>query len=206
MRDLGIRISLVTRVFFAAMMLVPALATALVYGVGGHLVISETLTVGTVLALAHPAAAPARSAPEPLQRAHRRDDRTGQLRPRLRGARPALADRGAAGRRRPAGRGGAAGVRRRLVPLPAGRRDLARVARVGRAHRLQRHRRGAPRRLVRRRARPDRRARRALGRRQDHRHAPGGPALRRRRRARSGSAAATSATSRSSRSRTSSAT
>ena len=51
-RDLGVRISLVTRVFAAAMMLVPALATALVYGVGGQLVISSTLTVGTMLALA----------------------------------------------------------------------------------------------------------------------------------------------------------
>ena len=51
-RDLGVRISLVTRVFAAAMMLVPALATALVYGVGGQLAISGTLTVGTVLALA----------------------------------------------------------------------------------------------------------------------------------------------------------
>jgi ATP-binding cassette subfamily B protein len=51
-RDLGIRISLVTRVFAASMMMVPALATALVYGVGGHLAVSGALTVGTVLALA----------------------------------------------------------------------------------------------------------------------------------------------------------
>jgi ATP-binding cassette subfamily B protein len=51
-RDLGVRISLVTRIFGAAMMLVPALATALVYGVGGQLAISKTLTVGTMLALA----------------------------------------------------------------------------------------------------------------------------------------------------------
>ncbi len=51
-RDLGVRISLVTRIFGASMMLVPALATALVYGVGGQLVISSTLTVGTMLALA----------------------------------------------------------------------------------------------------------------------------------------------------------
>ncbi|MBB6625926.1 ABC transporter ATP-binding protein [Nocardioides sp. KIGAM211] len=51
-RDLGIRISLITRVFAAAMMMVPALATALVYGVGGHLAVSGALTVGTVLALA----------------------------------------------------------------------------------------------------------------------------------------------------------
>ncbi len=51
-RDLGVRISLITRVFGAAMMLVPALATALVYGVGGYLAIDGTLTVGTLLALA----------------------------------------------------------------------------------------------------------------------------------------------------------
>ena len=51
-RDLGIRISLITRIFGASMMLVPALATALVYGVGGSLAIDGTLTVGTLLALA----------------------------------------------------------------------------------------------------------------------------------------------------------
>jgi ATP-binding cassette, subfamily B, bacterial len=51
-RDLGIRISLITRVFGAAMTLVPALATALVYGVGGYLAINGDLSVGTLLALA----------------------------------------------------------------------------------------------------------------------------------------------------------
>ncbi|MBZ5739959.1 ABC transporter ATP-binding protein [Nocardioides mangrovi] len=51
-RDLGVQISLIQRVFLAAMMAVPALATALVYGVGGHLAISGALTVGTLLALA----------------------------------------------------------------------------------------------------------------------------------------------------------
>lgn len=51
-RDLGVRISLVTRVFVAAMTLIPALATALVYGLGGSLVLRGTLTVGTLLALA----------------------------------------------------------------------------------------------------------------------------------------------------------
>ncbi len=50
-RDLGVQISLVSRVFIAAMLLVPALATAVVYGVGGHLVLDGTLTVGTVIAL-----------------------------------------------------------------------------------------------------------------------------------------------------------
>ena len=51
-RDLGVRITLTTRVFGAAMLAVPALATALVYGVGGQLAVSGTLSVGTLLALA----------------------------------------------------------------------------------------------------------------------------------------------------------
>jgi len=51
-RDLGVRISLITRVFGATLMLVPALATAVVYGVGGWLVIEGNLTIGTLLALA----------------------------------------------------------------------------------------------------------------------------------------------------------
>jgi ATP-binding cassette, subfamily B, bacterial len=50
-RDLGVRISLLTRVFFAAMTLVPSLATALVYGVGGYLAVNGHLSVGTLIAL-----------------------------------------------------------------------------------------------------------------------------------------------------------
>lgn len=50
-RDLGVRIALLTRIFAAAMMTVPALATALVYGLGGYLAIEGELTVGTLLAL-----------------------------------------------------------------------------------------------------------------------------------------------------------
>lgn len=51
-RDLGIRISLITRVFTATMMLIPALATALVYGLGGALTIEGAITIGTLTALA----------------------------------------------------------------------------------------------------------------------------------------------------------
>jgi ATP-binding cassette subfamily B protein len=51
-RDLGIRISLITRVFMATMMLIPALATALVYGIGGALAVNGALTIGTLTALA----------------------------------------------------------------------------------------------------------------------------------------------------------
>ena len=50
-RDLGVRIALIQRVFVAAMLLVPALATALVYGVGGTLVINGSLSIGVVIAL-----------------------------------------------------------------------------------------------------------------------------------------------------------
>ena len=51
-RDLGVRISLITRIFIAFMMLIPALATALVYGVGGSLAVNGALTIGTLTALA----------------------------------------------------------------------------------------------------------------------------------------------------------
>ncbi|RYE80925.1 MAG: ABC transporter ATP-binding protein [Myxococcales bacterium] len=50
-RDLGVRIALVTRIFAATMLLVPALATALVYGIGGHLAVDGDLTIGTLTAL-----------------------------------------------------------------------------------------------------------------------------------------------------------
>lgn len=50
-RDAGIRIALLTRLFVGVMATVPALATALVYGLGGWLAVQGQLTVGTVLAL-----------------------------------------------------------------------------------------------------------------------------------------------------------
>ena len=51
-RDLGVRISLVSRIFIGIMMLIPALATALVYGIGGSLAVDGALTIGTLTALA----------------------------------------------------------------------------------------------------------------------------------------------------------
>jgi ATP-binding cassette, subfamily B, bacterial len=51
-RDLGVMIARITRIFAATLMLIPALATALAYGVGGYLVIQGELTIGTLLALA----------------------------------------------------------------------------------------------------------------------------------------------------------
>lgn len=50
-RDLGVRIALLTRVFSMAMAAVPALATALVYGVGGWLVVEGRFSLGTLTAL-----------------------------------------------------------------------------------------------------------------------------------------------------------
>ena len=51
-RDLGIKIAMTGRIFYSALTLVAALATALVYGIGGQLAVSETVSVGTLLALA----------------------------------------------------------------------------------------------------------------------------------------------------------
>jgi ATP-binding cassette subfamily B protein len=51
-RDIGITQSVYARIFFGALMLTAALATALVYGWGGVLAVRGTLSVGTVVALA----------------------------------------------------------------------------------------------------------------------------------------------------------
>jgi ATP-binding cassette, subfamily B, bacterial len=50
-RDMGVKIAMSNRVFFTGLTLVAALATALVYGVGGLLVIGASISVGTLLAL-----------------------------------------------------------------------------------------------------------------------------------------------------------
>jgi ATP-binding cassette, subfamily B, bacterial len=50
--DIGVKIAMQNRVFFTALTLVAALATAIVYGVGGLLAINGSLSVGTLVALA----------------------------------------------------------------------------------------------------------------------------------------------------------
>ncbi|HQR79285.1 MAG TPA: ABC transporter ATP-binding protein [Actinomycetota bacterium] len=50
-RDIGVQIAMANRYFFTALTLVAAMATALVYGLGGNLVIVGTLSLGTLLAL-----------------------------------------------------------------------------------------------------------------------------------------------------------
>src|SRR4051794_33093308 len=51
-RDIGIRSAMYGRVFFIALALVGAVGTAAVYLIGGHLVISGAITLGTLVALA----------------------------------------------------------------------------------------------------------------------------------------------------------
>jgi ATP-binding cassette subfamily B protein len=50
-RDIGVRIAMSNRLFFASLTAVASLATAVVYGVGGVLAIEGTVTVGTLIAL-----------------------------------------------------------------------------------------------------------------------------------------------------------
>jgi len=50
-RDIGVRIAMINRVFLVALTLLAATATALTYGIGGLLTIDGVLTVGTLLAL-----------------------------------------------------------------------------------------------------------------------------------------------------------
>jgi len=51
-RDAGIRAAMLGRVFFVALGLVAAVGTAAIYGIGAQLVVSEEITVGTLVALA----------------------------------------------------------------------------------------------------------------------------------------------------------
>lgn len=49
--DIGISIAMLNRVFFIALTSIAAVATAIAYGIGGHLAINGELTVGTLLAI-----------------------------------------------------------------------------------------------------------------------------------------------------------
>ncbi len=51
-RDAGIRAAMLGRVFFVALGLVAAVGTAVIYGIGAQLVVSEDIKVGTLVALA----------------------------------------------------------------------------------------------------------------------------------------------------------
>lgn len=51
-KDIGIKIAMTNRIFFVALTTVATIATAIVYGLGGVLVVEQALTLGTLLALA----------------------------------------------------------------------------------------------------------------------------------------------------------
>jgi ATP-binding cassette subfamily B protein len=50
-RDIGVRMAMANRWFFTGLALVASLATAIAYGLGGNLVVTGVLTIGTLLAL-----------------------------------------------------------------------------------------------------------------------------------------------------------
>lgn len=50
-RDIGVKIAMSNRYFITALTLVAALATAMVYGIGGNLVVTQQMSLGTLLAL-----------------------------------------------------------------------------------------------------------------------------------------------------------
>jgi ATP-binding cassette subfamily B protein len=49
--DIGIQLALLNRLFFISLTSVAAIATAFAYGIGGHLTISGTITVGSMIAI-----------------------------------------------------------------------------------------------------------------------------------------------------------
>ena len=193
-RDLGVRISLTTRIFGTALTTVPAVATVLVYGVGGRLVISGALEIGTMIALATLLL----RLLGPLQGISniRIDvltalvsfDRVFEVLDL-----PSLVQEKPGARDLPPD---AARVELDHVSFTYPRADEVSLASLetGRPRRRACQRAGAARRLLHDRARSDGRPGRPVRRRQDHGHPPGGPALRRERRARCAWAATTCAT------------
>ena len=195
-RDVGVQIAMIGRVFFTALTLVAALATALVYGVGGLLAASGTLTIGTLLALAAllgrlygPITALANvrvdvmSALVSFERVFEILDL------------PALVQDPEDPRPVPDGPARRRAARRHL-PLPLGRRGLPGVAGDRQRRRPRRQRPGAARRLAARRGRRARRAGRPQSAPARPRSPRWSPGCTTRRPGRSPSAASTSATSR----------
>ena len=176
-RDVSVKIAMNGRFFMTSLGLVAALATALVYGVGGSLAIDQVLTVGTLTALAGLLGQLYGPLTQLTNLTDRRDERTRQLRPGVRGAGPEAHDRRRSGR--PAGgRSGHHRLRPGQLHLPerggclAGQPGVDRLAGAAAQHR------GAARRVVHRRRRADRCPRRPVRRRQDDDHPSGRPALR----------------------------
>ena len=161
MRDIGVTQALYARVFYVALFLTAAIATALVYGWGGVLAVHGTLAVGTVVALTaylnrlYGPLTALSNVHVDVMTALVSFERVFEVLdlPPMVAEKPDA--RGAPARRR------ARRVRPRALQLPDERRGLAGLARVGGRARRGAERRGAARRELRRRARPAGRARRA---------------------------------------------
>ncbi len=121
-RDIGVRQAVVGRWFFLGLSLVSALGTALVFWVGGHLVLRGAFTVGTIVAFSAYLVEPVRAADGADQRPGRLRHVDGQLRAGVRGARPAGGDRRPAEGDRPEPGRRPRALRRRVVLVPARRR------------------------------------------------------------------------------------
>jgi ATP-binding cassette subfamily B protein len=143
-RDIGVTTAMYGTALYTGMTLLASLAAAVAHGLGGWLVIRGTFQLGALAAL--PGAA-VRAGHRPGQHAGGRDDRAGQLRPDLRGARPQADDHpaprraaaAAAGERQRQRHGARARTRDLLrpgvVPVPRRPRGVAGLARIHRAAR-----------------------------------------------------------------------
>ena len=188
-RDIGVSTAMYGQVFFIALTLLAALATAVVYGLGGTLIIRGVFQLGTLVALTALLArvyAPITSLSNVqvnVMTALVSFDRVFEVLD----LKPLIEEK--PGRDRPAaddsaerlGRSPGHRVRPRFVPLPERQRGLPGVAGVDRAARPRadrRHPERAQRRELHRAVRPADRACRALGCREDDDHQPRRPAVR----------------------------
>ena len=154
-RDIGVRTAMVQSVFVTALTLVSALALALVYGLGGYFALTGALDAGAVVTLAllltrlyAPLTALASARVEVMSAlvSFERVFEVLDLKPLIT-EKPDPRSR--------ARRSGRDRVRRRGLRLPGGGQGVAGLAGGGRRAGHPRRRRGAPRRLVPRRARAD---------------------------------------------------
>ena len=124
-RDTGMRRAVVGVIFFVIIGLLSAVGTALVYGIGGYLVIQGAFTIGTIVAFGAYLTQPVQRAARTGECAGRFCHLDGQLRARLRGDRSSHRDPGEAGRRGAADGQRRAGLRRCLFPLRSRREEPA---------------------------------------------------------------------------------
>ena len=172
-RDTGIRQALYGRVFFVALGLVAAIGAVAIYGVGGHLVVSGSISTGTLVALAalvtrvYTPLTALTNARVDLMTSMVNFERVFEVldAPEAISERPGAIDLPASRDADTSARACAGDVRCRALPLPAGGADIGALAGATRSRHRPRPRR--PRRdHARHRPRRDDRPRRRLRRRQ----------------------------------------